>query len=100
MGLTWRPWTSVSEGSSPPGAPVAAVPWGDSFALFIADPGGSIYAIKAGTIYVLNLGRTAKRARDASNALSKPSSRRFLTRNASTPISSGVGLCALSFASS
>jgi hypothetical protein len=47
MGLTWQPWTTVSEGSSTPGAPVAAVPWGESFALFIADPGGSIYAIKA-----------------------------------------------------
>jgi Fibronectin type III domain len=47
MGLTWQPWTSVSEGSSTPGAPVAAVPWGQSFALFIADPGGGVYAIKA-----------------------------------------------------
>jgi hypothetical protein len=47
MGLTWQPWTSVSEGVSMPGAPVAAVPWESSFALFIADPGGSIYAIKA-----------------------------------------------------
>jgi hypothetical protein len=47
MGLTWQPWTTASEGSSTPGAPVAAVPWGESFALFIADPGGSIYAIKA-----------------------------------------------------
>ena len=47
MGLTWQPWTSVSEGRSMPGAPVAAVPWAQSFALFIADPGGGIYAIKA-----------------------------------------------------
>jgi hypothetical protein len=43
----WDPWTSVSEGSSTPGAPVAAVPWEGSFALFIADPNGGIYAIKA-----------------------------------------------------
>jgi hypothetical protein len=47
MDLTWDPWTNVSEGSTAPGAPVAAVPWGDSFALFLADPGGGIYAIKA-----------------------------------------------------
>ena len=31
----------------PPWPPISAVPWGESFALFIADPGGSIYAIKA-----------------------------------------------------
>ena len=43
----WDSWTNVSEGSSTPGAPVAAVPWGDSFALLIADPVGGIYAIKA-----------------------------------------------------
>ncbi|MGI8988903.1 MAG: hypothetical protein ACR2I2_04845 [Bryobacteraceae bacterium] len=37
----------MSEGKSTPGAPVTAVPWGNSFALFIADPSGGIYAIKA-----------------------------------------------------
>jgi hypothetical protein len=49
MGLTWQPWTSVSQGSSTPGAPVAAVPYGQAqnIALFIADPGGGVYAIKA-----------------------------------------------------
>ena len=47
MGLIWQPWTPVSEGSSTPGAPVAAVPWEGSFALFISDPHGDIYAIKA-----------------------------------------------------
>jgi hypothetical protein len=47
MSLTWRSWISVSEGSTTPGAPVAAVPWGQSFALFLADPGGGVYAIKA-----------------------------------------------------
>lgn len=47
MGLYWEPWTSVSQGRTTPGAPVAAVPWGQSFALFIADPGGGVYAIKA-----------------------------------------------------
>ena len=47
MSLTWQPWTPVSEGSSTPGAPVAAVPWEDSFALFISDPSGGVYAIKA-----------------------------------------------------
>jgi hypothetical protein len=43
----WQPWTPVSEGSTTPGAPVAAIPWEDSFALFISDPTGGIYAIKA-----------------------------------------------------
>jgi hypothetical protein len=47
MSLSWQPWTSVSEGSSTPGAPVAAVPWEGSFALFISDPKGGLYAIKA-----------------------------------------------------
>ena len=47
MGLTWQPWTPVSEGSTTPGAPVAAISWEDSFALFISDPTGGIYAIKA-----------------------------------------------------
>ena len=47
MGLNWNPWNSVSEGSSTPGAPVAAIPWEDSFAVFISDSSGGIYAIKA-----------------------------------------------------
>jgi hypothetical protein len=47
MALTWQSWSSVSEGSSTPGASVAAVPWKDSFALFISDPNGGIYAIIA-----------------------------------------------------
>src|SRR6266446_6535979 len=37
------PWRSVSEGSSTPGGPVTAVPWGSGFALFLADPNGGIY---------------------------------------------------------
>ena len=60
MGLTWDPWASVSEGSSTPGAPVAAVPWGESFALFIADPGGGIYAIKAEPRLWLGIGAGAQ----------------------------------------
>jgi hypothetical protein len=47
MGLTWQPWNNVSEGSSTPGAPITAVPWGNTFAVFLADPGGGVYAIKA-----------------------------------------------------
>lgn len=47
MAFTWQPWTSVSQGSSTPGAPVTALPWEDSQALFISDPHGGIYAIKA-----------------------------------------------------
>jgi Fibronectin type III domain len=43
----WAPWTSVSQGSTLPGAPVAAVPWEGSFALFLSDPNGGIYGIKA-----------------------------------------------------
>jgi hypothetical protein len=37
------PWMSISDGQSMPGAPVAAVPWRRSFALFIADSAGGIY---------------------------------------------------------
>jgi hypothetical protein len=37
------PWRSVSEGSSTPGAPVMAIPWGNNIALFIADRNGGIY---------------------------------------------------------
>jgi phospholipase C len=47
MSWNWDPWRSVSEGVTRPGGHVTAVPWGDSFALFISDPGGGIYAIKA-----------------------------------------------------
>jgi hypothetical protein len=47
MGLNWHPWSSVSDGRSTPGAPIAAVPWEGSFALFASDPLGGIYAIKA-----------------------------------------------------
>ena len=47
MGLNWHPWSSVSEGSSTAGAPIAAVPWEGSSALFASDPLGGIYAIKA-----------------------------------------------------
>jgi hypothetical protein len=39
----WSLWSGVSEGSSTPGARVTAVPWGNRFALFIADPNGGIY---------------------------------------------------------
>ena len=62
MGLTWQPWTSVSEGSTTPGAPVAAVPWGNTFALFLSDPNGGIYAIKAVPGYGWELvpGRSSK----------------------------------------
>ena len=47
MGLTWQPWASVSQGTTTPGAPVAAIPWESSFALFLSDPSGGVYAIKA-----------------------------------------------------
>jgi hypothetical protein len=47
MALTWQLWTSVSEGVSTPGAPVTAMPWEGSYALFVSDAGGGIYAIKA-----------------------------------------------------
>jgi hypothetical protein len=46
-GLDWQPWKSVSEGSTTPGAVIAAVPWEDSFALFITNPQGAVYTIKA-----------------------------------------------------
>src|SRR5260370_27307673 len=43
MELTWAAWASVSEGSSTPGGPVTAIPWGNNIALFLADPNGGIY---------------------------------------------------------
>jgi hypothetical protein len=43
----WGEWSWVAQGQAAPGAPVAALPWGQSFALFISDPNGGIYAIKA-----------------------------------------------------
>jgi len=39
----WVPWSSVSQGSTTPGAPVTAVPWGQQIALFLVDPNGGIY---------------------------------------------------------
>jgi hypothetical protein len=42
----WRPWSSVSEGSTTPGAPITAVALAqhpDQFALFLADRNGGIY---------------------------------------------------------
>jgi hypothetical protein len=36
-------WTSVSDGRAAPGSPITVVPWGNRFALFIADPNGGIY---------------------------------------------------------
>ena len=63
MNLIWQPWTPVSEGSSTPGAPVAAVPWEGSFALFISDPNGGVYTIKAVPGYgwtPVDLGRRSK----------------------------------------
>ena len=43
VGNGGNPWTSVSEGQTTPGAPVTAVPWGQRFALFVADPNGGVY---------------------------------------------------------
>jgi hypothetical protein len=44
LGLRQKPWTSVSEGQSTPGAPVTAVTLSrDRIALFLADPDGEIY---------------------------------------------------------
>jgi hypothetical protein len=62
MGLAWQTWTSVSQGSTTPGAPITAIPWEDSFALFISDPSGDIYAIKATPGYGWEVvpGRTTK----------------------------------------
>ena len=48
MSLSWERWTTVSQGSAPPGSLVTAVPFGQSFAVFITDPNGGVYA-KAGT---------------------------------------------------
>ncbi len=43
MSITFD-WTSVSEGSTKPGAPVTAVVLGpDRIALFLADPNGGVY---------------------------------------------------------
>jgi hypothetical protein len=42
-GTKWVPWSTVSEGSTTPGGWVTAAPWGQRFALFLADPNGGIY---------------------------------------------------------
>jgi hypothetical protein len=47
MSFTWYPWSSISDGRSTAGGPIAAVPWEGSFALFLSDPGGGLFAIKA-----------------------------------------------------
>jgi hypothetical protein len=47
MSFIWQRWSSVADGSSEPGAPITAVSWGDSVALFATDPSGGVYAIKA-----------------------------------------------------
>jgi hypothetical protein len=40
----WRPWTSVSEGSSTPGSPVSALSaTPNRIAVFLADPAGGVY---------------------------------------------------------
>ncbi len=40
---SWGPWATVRQGSTTPGARVTAVPWGEEFALFVADRGGGVY---------------------------------------------------------
>jgi hypothetical protein len=47
MSITWHASTNVSEGSTMPGAQITALPWDDTYALFISDPNGGIYGIKA-----------------------------------------------------
>jgi hypothetical protein len=37
-------WHTAAEGSSTPGAPITALPWGNDLALFITDPNGGVYA--------------------------------------------------------
>jgi hypothetical protein len=43
MSFNWSASTSVSQGSSKPGAPVTALPSGDSIVLFVADVNGQIF---------------------------------------------------------
>jgi hypothetical protein len=46
-----RPWMSVAEGSTLPGAPVAAVVGEPGVvSLFVADPGGGVYTISGGAV--------------------------------------------------
>jgi hypothetical protein len=47
MSFIWPAWSSVAAGKGVPGTPVTAVSWGDSAALFLTDPTGGVYAIKA-----------------------------------------------------
>jgi hypothetical protein len=47
MSFIWQAWSSVAAGKGVPGTPVTAVSWGDSAALFLTDPNGGVYAIKA-----------------------------------------------------
>jgi hypothetical protein len=44
MRYDWGPWSSVSEGRAKPGSRVSAIRDGERFALFVADPSGSIYS--------------------------------------------------------
>ena len=45
----WGTWTSVSQGSTTPGAPVTAVVTGPGqVSLFLADPGGGVYTTSGG----------------------------------------------------
>ena len=47
--FAWTPWTSVSEGSAPAGAPVTAVTTPGQVSLFLADPAGGVYTAACGT---------------------------------------------------
>jgi hypothetical protein len=47
MSMTWHASTNVSEGGTTPGAQITALPWDGTYALFISDPNGGIYGIKA-----------------------------------------------------
>jgi hypothetical protein len=39
----WTPWSSVSQGSTTPGALINATPWGQVFALFVTGSDGGVY---------------------------------------------------------
>jgi hypothetical protein len=70
-------WRSVSEGSSTPGGPVTAIPWGNNIALFLADPNGGIYTALGDPNYAADHGNFAGfgRWRSVSEGSSTPGAR-------------------------
>jgi hypothetical protein len=75
-------WTTVSQGSCPPGSPVAAAPLGPNFAVFITDPSGGVDATLGGA------GVTAPHI--ASTTIYGPNGSAIASSNGQVPLTIGV----------